>query len=196
MAPRRTKGPELTSLIDFIERAAAAGVDLIQIRERDLSALELSGLTAACQSAARKHGAAVLVNDRADIAASHEAGVHLTTRSLAPDVVREAFGSEMLIGVSTHAIEEVEAAEEGGADFVVFGPVFETASKKEYGDPVGLEALRRAAGRSKLPVLALGGLKLPNYRLALDAGAAGVAGISMFTEAKDLRALVATIKGA
>ena len=174
----------------------AAGVDLIQIRERDLSTRELSGLTAAAQSSAREHGASVLVNDRADVAASHNAGVHLTTRSLSAEVIRKAFGVEMIIGASTHTIEEVQAAEEGGVDFVVFGPVFETASKKVYGEPLGLEALRGAASRSKIPVLALGGVTLSNYRETLEAGAAGVAGISMFTEARDLRTLVATIKGA
>ncbi|HXU08895.1 MAG TPA: thiamine phosphate synthase, partial [Blastocatellia bacterium] len=95
---------------------------------------------------------------------------------------------------STHTIDEVEAAEAGGADFVVFGPVFETPSKLEYGAPVGLDALAQVATRSRIPVLALGGVNLSNYKRALDAGAAGVAGISMFIEAMDLAALVAEIK--
>jgi thiamine-phosphate pyrophosphorylase len=138
--------------------------------------------------------AKILINDRADVAASSAAGVHLTTRSMPVEVVRAAFGSQILIGASTHTIDEVEAAEAGGADFVVFGPVFETPSKREYGAPVGLDALQLVATRSGIPVLALGGVSLSNYKHALDAGAAGVAGISMFIEAMDLAALVAEIK--
>lgn len=180
----------MTVLIDLIERATAAGVDMIQIRERDLSARDVCSII----GAASEH-AAILVNDRADIAAANASGVHLTTHSMPVPVVRAAFGSEILIGASTHTIDEVEAAQAGGADFVVFGPVFETASKRAYGAPVGLDALQRAVARSSIPVLALGGVNLSNYRRAFDAGAAGVAGISMFTESTDLTALVAEIKG-
>lgn len=167
----------------------AAGTDMIQIRERDLSARELCIVT----GSAAEH-ADILVNDRADVAASSAAGIHLTTRSMPVEVVRVAFGSDILIGASTHTIAEVDAAEAGGADFVVFGPVFETASKREYGAPVGLDALEHVATRSRIPVLALGGVNASNYKRALDAGAAGVAGISMFIEAMDLAALVAEIK--
>jgi len=162
---------------------------MIQIRERDLSARELCSVIG---SAAERGN--ILVNDRADVAAAGAAGVHLTTRSMPVAVVRAAFGSQIVIGASTHTRDEVEAAEAGGVDFVVFGPVFETASKREYGAPVGLDALELVASRSTIPVLALGGVKLSNYKRAIDAGAAGVAGISMFIEAMDLAALVAEIK--
>lgn len=189
-----TNAPEPTFLIEFIEFALAAGVDLIQIRERDLPAREVSVLAVAARDAARQHGGTVLVNDRADIAAASEIGVHLTTRSLEVNVVRRTFGAGMIIGASTHNLQEIEAAQGGGADFVVFGPVFETASKRVYGEPVGLEALRRAVECSRIPVLALGGVNPSNFRETLTAGAAGVAGISMFTTAADLRTLVAAIK--
>lgn len=171
-----------------------AGVDMIQIRERDLPARELLSLTESIVASAREASVHILVNDRSDIAASAGAGVHLTTRSMPVEAVRAAFGPNILIGQSTHTFEEVKAAEHGGADFVVFGPVFETASKREYGEPVGIEALREAARRLTIPVLALGGIGLSNFRAALDAGAAGVAGISMFTEAQHLGDLVAAIK--
>lgn len=167
---------------------------MVQVRERDLSARNVTYLTEIIAKLAARTGARVLVNDRPDIAACVGAGVHLTTRSLTADVVRRAFGSEMLIGVSTHNVDEACAAEDGRADFVVFGPVFETASKKTYGQPVGLESLRSAAARLSIPVLALGGIKLSNYRDALDAGAAGVAGISMFAESPDLASTVSAIK--
>jgi thiamine-phosphate pyrophosphorylase len=167
---------------------------MVQIRERDLSPRDLLVVTEAIAESARGELACVLVNDRADIAASTGSGVHLTTRSLSVEVIRGAFPSDLLIGVSTHTSEEAKSAQLGGADFVVFGPVFETASKKEFGEPVGLDALRQVANESSIPVVALGGIKATNFRDALDAGASGVAGISMFTEAPDLRALVATIK--
>lgn len=194
MLPDQTSVPDLTLLIEFADRAVAAGVDMVQIREPDLSIRDLFSATETIGESARRAGAAVLINDRADIAACTASGVHLTTRSLTPEVLRGAFGPDMLIGASTHSFEEASAAQHGGADFIVFGPVFETASKKQYGEPVGLEVLRRVATSLTIPVLALGGIKASNFREALDAGAAGVAGISMFTEAHDLSRLVATIK--
>ena len=186
---------ELTFLIEFTERAVAAGVDIVQIREPDLSARDLLSVVEATAELSYKSGGGVLINDRADIAVCAAAGVHLTTRSLSAEVVRRSFGPELMIGVSTHSIEEAKAAECGGADFIVFGPVFQTASKKQYGEPVGLEALRRVAAGLSIPVLALGGINPTNFREALDTGAKGIAGISMFAKAPDLNSLVATIKG-
>lgn len=113
---------------------------------------------------------------------------------MAAEVVRSVLGPGALIGQSTHTFQEVRAAERAGADFVVFGPVFETTSKAAYGAPVGVEALHEVATRSAIPVLALGGVNLSNFRETLDAGAAGVAAISMFVEAEDLCGLVAAIK--
>ena len=167
---------------------------MVQIRERDLPARNAFVAANTLSTASRDTDVKILVNDRADIAVAAATGVHLTTRSLSVGTVRAAFGADLLIGASTHTPEEVSAAEQGGADFVVFGPVFETPSKREYGNPVGIDALRRVAISAKIPVLALGGISLCNFREALDAGAAGVAGISMFTEAQDLSSLVATIK--
>lgn len=183
-----------TSLNDFLDEALSAGVDMIQIRERDLSARELFSLAEPIAIKASKTGINLLINDRADVAASLNCGVHLTTRSLPARVVRNTFGSKMLIGVSTHNIEEARAAESGGADFIVFGPVFETESKTVYGKPVGLEALRAVANELRIPVIALGGIKLTNYLLALKAGAAGIAAISLFTEANDLNQVVSEMK--
>ena len=195
LLPRQPTGLDLTFLIEFADRAFGAGVDMVQIRERDLSARDVFIVAEALAGSARRNGALLLVNDRADIAASTGSGVHLTTRSLTLEVVRGAFLPSMLVGASTHTFEEAREAEQGGADFVVFGPVFETVSKQDYGEPVGLEALHRVAEHLTIPVVALGGIKPSNFKEALDAGAAGVAGISMFTEAQNLSSLVAIIKG-
>lgn len=194
LLPHQPISPDLTFLIDFADRALAAGVDMVQVRERDLPPRNVFIVTEAIAKAAREKGAYALVNDRADIAACAGAGVHLTTRSLAVDVVRDAFSADMLVGVSTHTFEEAKAAQQGGADFVVFGPVFETKSKRDYGEPVGLEALRSVARGLSIPVVALGGINGSNFWESLDCGAAGVAGISMFTETQDLPTLVAAIK--
>jgi thiamine-phosphate pyrophosphorylase len=167
---------------------------MVQIRERDLSAREIFYIAKRLTDSSAGTTTQILVNDRADIAESAGAGVHLRADSLTVDVVRAAFGTDMLVGVSTHTPAELSEAEESGADFAVFGPVFETASKKQYGEPVGIEALRKVTTHLTIPVLALGGVNLSNFWEALDAGAAGIAGISMFAEAHDLRNLVATIK--
>jgi thiamine-phosphate pyrophosphorylase len=191
--------PSLTPLLDFIEQIVDAGIDMIQIRERDLTARELYRLTQKIVDRTRGRRTLITVNDRADIAASTRAGVHLTTRSLSAEVVRREFGPDLLIGVSTHNKTEAEAAERGGADFVVFGPVFETASKARYGAPVGVESLREVTTHINIPVIALGGINPANFREALNAGSAGIAGISMFVDAyvgQRVRSLVSMIKNA
>jgi len=167
---------------------------MVQIRERDLSARDLLLIIDSVKESALKTGARILVNDRADVAACAGVGAHLTTRSMSPDTVRSAFGQEMLIGASTHNLAEAQTAARAGADFIVFGPVFETESKKQYGPPVGIEALRMVTGNVKIPVLALGGINVRNFREAIDAGAAGIAGISLFSKASDIDNIVREIK--
>ncbi len=134
----------------------------------------------------------LLVNDRADIARAAGAdGVHLTTQSLSASVVRRCFGSELLVGVSTHSLAEVCAAESEGADFAVFGPVFETPSKARYGGPLGLTRLAEAARTvAPFPVIALGGVTRDNASECLRAGARGVAGIRLFADENDLTPIV------
>jgi thiamine-phosphate diphosphorylase len=184
----------LGTLVDFIRRALDAGVDMIQIRERDLQARDVLSIADAAMSFASS-GARILVNDRADVAACAGAGTHLPTRSMPVEVVRTTFGQDMLIGSSTHSLSEAIEAERGGADFVVFGPVFPTSSKKIPLRPVGLDALRDVSRTLRIPVLALGGISVNNAAQALEAGAAGIAGISIFARSADLPELVRAIRG-
>ncbi len=160
----------------------AAKVDLIQIREKQLTDRVLFDLCVATQHLTKNSATRLLINDRADIACAGGAhGVHLATHSsLRPAVVRATFGEELLIGVSTHSVAEVENARAEGADFVVFGPVFQTESKRAYGEPVGTEKLRIAITRAPgLPVLAIGGVSLDNAAECFSAGASGLAAIGL-----------------
>jgi thiamine-phosphate pyrophosphorylase len=166
----------------------AARIDLVQIREKNLSARLLYQLSASAAAITRGSATKLLVNDRSDIAfAAGADGVHLTTHSLRADVVRHTFGDEFLIGVSTHSLAEASIARRMGADFVVFGPVFNTASKREYGEPLGLTRLAQAASElSPFPVLALGGLEMSKVAACILAGAGGIAAIRMFSEPERL----------
>lgn len=184
-----------SDLPTVIERAIAAGVDLIQIRERALGEGELLRLVEAALACTRGTSTRVLVNDRLDVAlAAGAAGVHLPSHGFTAAEVRRRY-PELLIGVSCHNLEELHHAGEGGADFAVFGPVFETASKRAYGPPLGVEKLGLAVSSTKLPVLALGGITMTNARACLEAGAAGLAAISLFQGSADLKATVRELRG-
>ena len=188
--------PEFKKILEQVEAAAVAGIDLIQIREKRLSARVLFELTRQTVALTRGGVTRVLVNDRADIAAGAGAdGVHLTTTSVDAATIRKIFGPEFLIGASTHSVEEARSSRQGGADFVVFGPVFETSSKREYGTPVGVEKLAAATREfDGFPVLALGGVTMDNFGLCLDAGARGVAGIGLFSHPQELERIAAQIR--
>ncbi len=188
--------PEFQNLLNVVSRAAASGIDLIQIREKNLSARTLFELCARASEIVAGSSTRLLVNDRADIArASACDGVHLTARSLDTQVVRKSFGPDFLIGVSTHSIEEARRARDHEANFAVFGPVFDTPSKREFGSPLGLEKLREAAhALAPFPLIAIGGVTLENSREVLAAGASGIAAIRLFNDAPDLKAINDKIK--
>ena len=162
-------------LLQNISRAIQDGVDFIQIREKDLPAGELLELSLHIQKLALGSPTRILINDRLDIAlAAGLDGVHLPGAGLPPGRVRPFV---RVLGVSTHRAEEALAAENAGADFVVFGPVFDTPGKKA----VGLDALRKVTAAVRIPVLAIGGCTEANTAEALGAGAAGIAAIRMFS---------------
>src|SRR5262249_14788542 len=156
------------------ERAIRDHVDMIQIREKDLSGRRLFDLVCRVRDLAAGTTTRVLVNDRLDVALGAGVdGVHLPSNGLPTARVRPFV---KLVGVSVHTLEEALAAEAAGADFIVFGPVFETPGKHA----VGLEPLRTVASALKTPVLAIGGITLKNSAVVVSAGASGIAGIRLF----------------
>lgn len=183
-------------VLPLIEAAVAAKVPLFQIREKSLPPRVLYELVECAARITHGTGTRLLVNDRSDVArAAGAAGVHLTTQSLPAAVVRKIYGPEFLIGVSTHSLDEARVAQLGGADFVVFGPVFETESKRVFGEPVGLEALAAVTRElPDFPVLAIGGLTVENAGECFAAGASGVAAIRLLNDAKRMASIVKGIK--
>jgi thiamine-phosphate pyrophosphorylase len=205
-------------LLQHIERAVAAGVDWIQIREKDLNARELVELTRSAVAAAMHAGlnvtkaeegsgakggvaraARVIVNDRVDVAlAGGAAGVHLgATSAPATEVIRWLRAgnapADFLAGVSCHELGEAIAAEKAGANYIFFGPIFETPSKKAFGPPQGIKRLAEICSSVRIPVLAIGGITGGTAPSCLRAGAAGIAAIRMFQETQGSSDLLETI---
>jgi thiamine-phosphate pyrophosphorylase len=187
---------EFHRLLALVRAATDAQIDLVQLREKLLRPRVLYELAARASEITHGTPTRLLVNDRADIARSSGAdGVHLTACSLEARVVRRAFGEDFLIGVSAHTLEEARAARDGGANFALFGPVFDTPSKRAYGSPVGLERLTEVARTlAPFPVLAIGGVTGENARETIAAGARGVAAIRLFGDPATLGEVIGEIK--
>lgn len=178
------ESPEFSDILRLIEAAVAAAVPLVQIREKSLSARVLYELIARAAAIASSSTTRLLVNDRFDVARAADAdGVHLTSRSLPTSEIRRISDEDFLIGVSTHSLQTALDARADGADFVVFGPVFETPAKQVFGEPQGLEKLREVTNAlDGFPVLAIGGINLDNAVDCFRAGASGIAAIRLFQD--------------
>ncbi len=175
-------------LLDAVRLAFEGGVRAIQLREKDLPIRELLSLAREIRSIANEFKAKLFINDRVDIAVAVGAdGVHLGHQSMPPEAVRKIVGTRMLVGVSTHTLDEAGAAEKGGADFITFGPVFATPAKLRFGAPAGIEALKAVKQKTTIPVFGLGGIKPENIREVIDTGADGISMISAIFGADDIR---------
>jgi thiamine-phosphate pyrophosphorylase len=189
------------ALLQKMEQAAKAGVDWIQIREKDLSGRGLVELSEQAILRAGS-GSSVLVNDRLDASyAAGAAGVHLGENSLPPAEARKLINrggarANFLVGVSAHSLEGAMQAELAGADYVIFGPVYTTPSKASFGEPQGVQRLKEICKRLTIPVLAIGGITLENAGECVVAGAAGIAAIRLFQDAESLEAVVRDLQKA
>jgi thiamine-phosphate pyrophosphorylase len=191
----RWSAPERSAedaLADLLRQAVAGGVDIVQLREKHLGEQELLELARSARELCRQVGALLIVNDHPLLAREAQAdGIHVGQDDMPVAEVRELVGSEMLIGLSTHAPGEIDAAE--GADYIGVGPVHETPTKP--GRPaVGLELVRYAATHARVPFFAIGGLDSANLPAALDAGARRAVVLRAISDAEDPRAAARTLR--
>ena len=195
-----------TAPLQKIEAILSAGVDWVQIREKDLSARQLAALTREALLHAANHvkggsqPSRILVNDRLDVALAERAGgVHLGENGLLIDeavrlVETRAAGRDFLAGVSCHSMEAAKASATGGASYLFFGPVFATPSKASFGSPQGVERLAEVCCAVSIPVFAIGGITVENAAECLAAGAAGIAAIRLFQDSVEPAATIASLR--
>lgn len=177
-----------SSPIDAVEDVLKGGVKAVQLREKDLPVRELLQMAYRLRELTASYNARLFINDRVDVAISVRAdGVHLGQNSMPPEAVRRITGVDTLIGVSAHSLGEAVAAQEGGADFITFGPIYDTPSKRRYGPPVGIKRLAETVERVTIPVFGLGGIELEHVRKVIQAGAYGVSLISAILSSEDIR---------
>lgn len=201
-------------ILEKIELAAAAGVDWIQLREKDLSGKQsarlarealnrVSKLPGVPQATIRKFSR-IIVNDRLDVALATQAGgLHLGENSLPVEEAKRLLLSspaaqtlthKFILGVSCHSLEAARSAASSGADYIFFGPVFATPSKAAYGSPQGLDRLAAVCSSLDIPVLAIGGITLANSSSCFTAGASGIAAIRLFQDPADPTSTVRALR--
>ena len=172
----QTRGRDLTAVV---AECLAAGLPALQVREKDLGAADLAALCRPLRELTRGHGARLIVNDRVDVALAVGAdGVQRTHASLPVDDIRRIVVGGMKIGASVHSLEDALDAERRGADWLVFGPLYDTPSKRRWGAPQGLERLAEVTAAVRIPVVAIGGITPERVGDVRAAGAAGVAAIA------------------
>lgn len=173
------------ALEEAVETCLGAGLKAVQLREKDLAVRDLLSLAQRLRESTRHAGAKLFINDRADVALAVDAdGAQRAGTSLPISALRAISRPGFVIGASVHSVAEARLAEPEGADFLIFGPVYDTPSKRQYGPPQGLSALERVASAVRLPVLAVGGITPARVGEVQRAGAAGVAVIGAILSAE------------
>ena len=172
-----------TSFCDAIDALGKAGCRLVQLRAKELSAGEFLAWAKAGVTAARRHGVALIVNDRADVALlSGASGVHVGQADISVSAARRVLGNEAIIGLSTHSLEQAKDAEAKAVDYVAIGPVFATKTKSDVA-PLGLSAVREVRRAVKKPLVAIGGITIERAR-ELTEGVVGVDGVAVISGLK------------
>jgi len=184
-------------ITETVQMALSGGVDAVQLRERDMSARELYDLAVKLRAITLEAGAALIVNQRLDVALAVGAdGVHLGWRSLNPRDVRKLAGEKFLIGISCHDEPQIHAAGEAHADYALLGPVFRTPSKEGLVYPIELDSLKKLVSVAKIPVIAVGGITPENAAQVMETGVAGLAAISALIDPADPAAAARTFRAA
>jgi len=166
------------SHIQITRRAIDAGIRIIQLREKDLPKKDIYKAAVVIKDVAMRHNALFIVNDHVDIALAVDAdGVHLGQEDIPVEVARKIMGKKKLIGVSTHSLQQAVRAQEAGADYIGFGPMFHTTTK-DAGHPKGLKTLSQVRKLIDIPIVAIGGITWENVNDVLNSGADAAAAAS------------------
>nr|WP_279342340.1 thiamine phosphate synthase [Geotalea sp. SG265] len=190
---KQTNGRNLEFVV---EEALRGGIRAIQLREKDLSSKELYELAYEMRKLTSRHNARLIINDRIDIALAVDAdGVHLGYNSMPIYRARMVLGEKKLIGVSCHNQVQAIIAQEKGADFITFGPIYNTPSKAPYGEPVGIKKLQEATNIIQIPIFALGGIKPCNVAEVMAASPNGIGVVSAVLSAEDPRLAARNLLG-
>lgn len=178
-------------MLDVIAKELDAGLRALQMREKNLTDLEAFNLAIRLRKITEKYGAKLFINERVDIALCCGAdGVHLGFSGIPIVAARRIAGDMLMIGVSTHSLEQAKIAEADGADFITFGPVYATPSKMKYGEPVGINALADVVRSVSIPVYALGGVDNENLDNVRRTGAYGIAVIRAGLLSRDIKKFI------
>ncbi|MDQ0205604.1 thiamine phosphate synthase [Alkalicoccobacillus murimartini] len=177
------------SMVDVMEKAILGGVDIIQLRDKKSSKLDVLKKAQKLRKLTEKHQVTFIVNDHIDVALAVGAdGIHVGQDDLPLDEVRKIVGPDMIIGISTHHIDEAKAAEQGGADYIGVGPIFPTNSKEDVVDPVTTTYIQQIEEEITIPYVAIGGIKRHNLKQVMEAGARRVCMITEIVQAEDVQA--------
>jgi thiamine-phosphate pyrophosphorylase len=170
----------------IVEQMIEGGVDLIQLRAKNKSIEELVQLAKELHELTAKSAAPLIVNDYAEVASSTPVeGVHVGQDDDSIEIVRRRVKRDILVGKSTHSLEQARAAEREGADYIGFGPIFATPTKPDYA-PIGLENIRRVHAEVNLPIFCIGGINIDNLQSVIDAGAKRVVMVSALLKAHNI----------
>lgn len=176
-------------MIEVMEEAIQGGVDIVQLRDKDASKKTLLKKAKALRELTREYGVRFIVNDHIDVALAADAdGVHLGQDDLPLEEARKIVGSDKIIGISTHSIEQALEAERGGADYIGVGPVFTTNTKDDVVDPVTIQYVNEAVEKVTIPFVAIGGIKLDNVDEVLRTGARSICAVSEIVGSTDVTA--------
>jgi thiamine-phosphate diphosphorylase len=182
--------------LQVVGAALSGGATAVQLRCKTATARDILEIGAEMRPLAARHSAALLINDRPDLALALDAdGVHVGPEDLPPEEARRLLRPPKLLGVSAGSVQEALQAQEAGADYLGVGPVFPTATKSDAGDPIGLDALAEIAAAVRLPVVGIGGVNEENTPLVIEAGALGIAVVSAILGSTDPERAARSLRG-